>query len=130
MNTIHIMWVKEFSDLIDVLPYYLLICLTVFIAIWPINPVEAAQELDVNKLAQFDLAPNSHGSREAALSMDAQTPKAGHVLRKTMVSKMCGLSVARFRELVTSGAGGFVLILPPNIASLIGQCSEAILELE
>jgi len=124
------MWVKEFSDLMDVLPYYLLICLPVFIALSPINPVEAAQELDVHRLAQFDLASNSHGSRQAALSMDARGPRAGHVLRKTIVSKMCDLSVARFRELVTSGAGGFVLILPTNIASLTGQCREAILELE
>ena len=116
--------------MMDVLPYYLLICLPVFIALSPINPVEAAQELDVHRLAQFDLASNSHGSRQAALSMDARGPRAGHVLRKTIVSKMCDLSVARFRELVTSGAGGFVLILPTNIASLTGQCREAILELE
>lgn len=101
-----------------------------FIALSPINPVEAAQELDVHRLAQFDVAGTSYGSKQAALSMDARGPSAGHVLRKTIVSRMCDLSVARFRELVTSGAGGFVLILPADLASVAGKCREAVLELE
>ena len=124
------MWFKELGELLDVLPYYLLVCLPVFIALSPINPVEAAQELDVHRLAQFDLGSTAHGSRQAALSMEARGPSAGHVLRKTIVSKMCDLSVARFRELVSSGAGGFVLILPPNLGKVAGKCREAILELE
>ena len=124
------MWFKELGELLDVLPYYLLVCLPVFIALSPINPVEAAQELDVHRLAQFDLGATAHGSRQAALSMEARGPSAGHVLRKTIVSKMCDLSVARFRELVSSGAGGFVLILPPNLGKVAGKCREAILELE
>ena len=37
------MWFKELGDIMDVLPYYLLVCLPVFIALSPINPVEAAQ---------------------------------------------------------------------------------------
>ena len=81
-------------------------------------------------MAQFDLAGTSYGSKQAALSTDVRGPSTSHILLKTIVSKMCDLSVARFRELVTSGAGGFVLILPANIASLTGQCREAILELE
>ena len=48
----------------DVLPYYLLVCLPVFIALSPINPVEAASELDVHRLAQFELAGNTHGSKQ------------------------------------------------------------------
>ena len=124
------MWFKEIGDLFDVLPYYLLVCLPVFIAVCPINPVEAAQELDVHRLAQFDMAGTSYGSKHAALSMDARGPNAGHVLRKTIVSKMCDLSVARFRELVSSGAGGFVLILPGNLGQVAGKCREAVLELE
>ena len=63
------MWFKEIGDLFDVLPYYLLVCLPVFIAVCPINPVEAAQELDVHRLAQFDMAGTStqkkwHWARE------------------------------------------------------------------
>jgi len=124
------MWFKELGDIMDVLPYYLLVCLPVFIALSPINPVEAAQELDVHRLAQFDVSGTAYGSKHAALSMDARGPGAGHVLRKTIVSKMCDMSVARFRELVTSGAGGFVLILPANIGQVAGKCREAVLELE
>jgi hypothetical protein len=40
------MWVKEMGDLLDMLPYYLLVCLPIFIALSPINPVEAASGKD------------------------------------------------------------------------------------
>jgi hypothetical protein len=58
------MWYRELGDIMDVLPYYLLVCLPVFIALSPINPVEAASELDVHRLAQFELAGNTHGSKQ------------------------------------------------------------------
>ena len=57
--------------------------------------------------------------------MDVRGPSASHIL-----SKMCDLLVARFRELVSSGAGGFVLMLPANIGQVAGKCREAVLVLE
>ena len=54
--------------------------------------------------------------------MDVRGPSASHVL-----SKMCDLSVARFREFVSSGAGGFVLMLPANIGQVASKCREAVL---
>ena len=86
--------------------------------------------MEARKLAQFDLAGTSYGSKQAALSMDVRGPSASHVLSKTIVSKMCDLSVVRFRELVSSGAVGFVLMLPANIGQVAGKCREAVLELE
>lgn len=124
------MWFKEFGEFADVLPYYLLVCLPVFIALSPINPVQAAQELDVHRLAQYELAGSAFGSKHAALSMEARGPSATHVLRKTIVSHLCDLSVSRFRELVSNGAGGFVLILPNDLANLVGTCRETILDIE
>ena len=61
------MWFRELEGIMDVLPYYLLVCLPVFIALSPINPVEAASELDVHRLAQFELAGNTHGSKQVEL---------------------------------------------------------------
>ena len=58
------MWTREMTDLLDVLPYYLLVALPVFIILSPINPVDAASELDVHRLAQFELAGNTHGSKQ------------------------------------------------------------------
>jgi len=124
------MWIREFGDIMDVLPYYLLVALPVFIALSPINPVEAASELDVHRLAQFELAGNTHGSKQAALTMDARGPTASHVLRKTIVAKMCDLSVPGFRELVSNGAGGLLLLIPAGLGSITEQCREAILQLE
>ena len=43
------MWAREMTDLFDVLPYYLLVALPVFILLSPINPVDAASELDVHR---------------------------------------------------------------------------------
>jgi len=124
------MWYRELGDIMDVLPYYLLVCLPVFIALSPINPVEAASELDVHRLAQFELAGNTHGSKQAAMTMDARGPTATHVLRKTIVAKMCDLSVPGFRELVSNGAGGLLLLIPAGLGSVTEQCREAIQQLE
>jgi len=114
----------------DLLPYYLLVCLPVFIALSPINPVEAATELDVHRLAHFELSGNTHGSKQAAFTMDARGPTASHVLRKTIVTKMCDLSVPGLRELLSNGAGGLLLLIPPGLGSITDQCREAILQLE
>ena len=124
------MWFKEIGELVDVLPYYLLVCLPVFIALSPINPVQAAQELDVHRLAQYEVAGAAFGSKHAALSMEARGPSATYVLRKTIVSRLCDLSVSRFRELVSNGAGGFVLILPEDLTNLAGACRETMLDIE
>ena len=43
------MLAREMTDLLDVLPYYLLVALPVFILLSPINPVDAASELDVHR---------------------------------------------------------------------------------
>jgi len=125
------MWVKEFGDLFDVLPYYLLVALPVFIALSPINPVEAASELDVHRLAQYEISGTLHGSKQAALTMEARGPRATHVLRKIVVTKIKELSVPGFRELVSNGAGGLLLLLPRGLAGDIGAAArERILQLE
>jgi len=124
------MWVKEFGELLDVLPYYLIVCLPIFIALSPVNPVEAAQELDVHRLAQFEISGNLHGSKQAALTMEARGPGASHVLRKIVVTKMKELSVPGFRELVSNGAGGLLLLIPSSLGDLGSTARETILQLE
>jgi len=124
------MWVKEFGDLFDVLPYYLLVCLPVFIALSPINPVEAASELDVHRLAQYEISGTLHGSKQAALTMEARGATATHVLRKIVVTKIKELSVPGFRELVSNGAGGLLLLIPQGLAEVSTAAKETILLLE
>ena len=80
--------------------------------------------------------------------MDARGPTASHVLRKTIVARMVELSgiisplarlavvirnflVSGFRELVTGGAGGLLLLLPPGLQdNLEVDAKEHILALE
>ena len=69
------MWTREMTDLLDVLPYYLLVALPVFIILSPINPVDAASELDVHRLAQFELAGNTHGSKQVLKSKRVDTER-------------------------------------------------------
>jgi len=118
------MWAREISDLLDgLMPYYLLVALPVFIIISPINPVECASELDVHRLAHFELGGTTHGSKQAALTMDARGPTASHVLRKTIVARMSEMSVSGLRELISNGAGG-LLLLVPALAQLGGLSSK------
>ena len=83
---------------------------------------------------------------QAALTMDARAPSASHVLRKTIVARMvelsgclflhhqqdlCFISVSGFRDLVTGGAGGLLLLLPPNLQNdMEADAKEHILALE
>ena len=57
-----------------------------------------------------------HGSKHASLTMDARGPKAAQVLRKTVVAKMSDLSVGGFRELLSNGVGGLLLLVPPGLS--------------
>jgi len=124
------MWFRELGEVVDVLPYYLLICLPVFIALSPINPVESASELDVHRLAQYELSGVLHGSKQAALTMDARGPKATQVLRKTVVAKMADLSVGGLRELLSNGVGGLLLLVPQGLSGVNPTERDAILQLE
>ena len=51
--------------------------------------------------------------------MDARGPGASQVLRKTVVVKMTELTVPGFRELVSNGVGGLLLLLPPGLGNII-----------
>ena len=63
--------------------------------------------------------------------MDARGPTAAHVLRKTIVARMAELSVSGFRELVSGGCGGLLLLLPPGLGQGVGaEAREVILALE
>lgn len=62
--------------------------------------------------------------------MDARGPGVSQVVRKTVVVKMAELSVAGFRDLVSSGVGGLLLLIPPGLAGLSAEAREAVLQLE
>jgi len=84
----------------------------------------------VHRLAHFELGGNTHGSKHAALTMDARGPSTGHVLRKTIVAEIHTLSVPRLRELLSSGAGGLLLLVPQQLGSLNQQERDSMLALE
>jgi len=106
---------KELHDLLDALPYWLLLVLPVFIALSPYNPVCDASELNfpIHRLAQYEISGNRlvflqsllsrlspslvsysrYGSKTAALSIEARTASTApsNLLRKIVIAKMHGL---------------------------------------
>ena len=100
------------SDLCDLFPYCLLVALPVFIALSPVNPVEAAGGADfaAHRASHLEVGGGGVlGSRSAAMSLEARAFVSGgaggggggqNVLRKVVVAKLQGKqgSVTCFRH--------------------------------
>ena len=79
---------KDFSsELLDIFPYCLLVLLPVFIALSPVNPVEAAHEIQVHRLAHYELGGNPFGSKIASVALEARAITSSNLLRKIVVVK-------------------------------------------
>jgi len=105
---------RELQDLLDIFPYCLLVALPIMIILSP-TAVAVGHEFPAHRLAQFELGGIARGPKAAALSMDARSvPSEANVnlLRKTVISRIQDMSVTTFNEMVTSGAGGILLLLP------------------
>jgi len=105
---------RELQDLLDIFPYCLLVALPIMIILSP-TAQAVGHEFPAHRLAQFELGGIARGPKAAALSMDARSvPSEANVnlLRKTVISRIQDMSVTTFNELVTSGAGGILLLLP------------------
>lgn len=131
---------KEIQDLVDWFPYCLLVALPVFIALSPM-PVHAvavaasastvsssssAHDFPVHRLAHYELGGAIMGSKLAAVSMDARSAKAdpSNLLRKVVVTRLHQMSVTDFNDLVASGAGAVLFLLPPEDGSGGGLSEE------
>ena len=105
---------REIQDLLDFFPYCLLVALPIMIILSPAAEA-VGQEFPAHRLAQFELGGVSRGPKAAALSMDARAvPSEANVnlLRKTVIARLQDISVTKFNDLVTSGAGGVLLLMP------------------
>ena len=102
---------REIQDLLDFVPYCLLVALPIMIILSPATDA-VGLEFPAHRLAQFELGGVARGPRAAALSMDARSvPSEANVnlLRKTVISRIQGM-FQKFRNhwpfispLLTSG---------------------------
>lgn len=111
---------RELQDLLDMFPYCLLVALPLMIALSPAAEA-VGHEFPAHRLAQFELAGIPRGPKTAAVSMDAravpQNAANVNLLRKMVVAKLQDMSVTTLNELVSSGAGGILLLVPQTRSS-------------
>lgn len=107
----------NFADLFrGGLPYYLLITLPILI-ICSSNPVLAASEFGVQRMSQFDVHGTALGCRGSALNLEAKSLYTWQTSRHCVVTRFQDMTVDQFRE-IRAKAGGLVILLPENFASL------------
>lgn len=110
------------------LPYYLLITLPILI-ICSSNPVLASSEFTVQRMSQFDVNGVSYGCRASALTLEAKSLYSWSTSRHCVVAKFQDMTIDQFRE-IRQKAGGLVILLPNNIASLSAEEKEHLFLLE
>ncbi|XP_055852023.1 BOS complex subunit NCLN isoform X1 [Episyrphus balteatus] len=110
------------------LPYYLLITLPILI-ICSSNPVLASSEFTVQRMSQFDVNGVPYGCRASALTLEAKSLYSWGTSRHCVVTKFQDMTIDQFRE-IRQKAGGLVILLPNNIASLSAEEKEHLILLE
>lgn len=98
------------------LPYYLLITLPILI-LCSSNPVLAASEFGVQRMAQFDVHGTPYGCRASALNLEAKSLYTWQTSRHCIVARFQDMTIDQFRE-IRAKAGGLVVRLPEDTARL------------
>lgn len=98
------------------LPYYLLITLPILI-LCSSNPVLAASEFGVQRMAQFDVHGSPYGCRASALNLEAKSLYTWQTSRHCIVARFQDMTIDQFRE-IRAKAGGLVVLLPEDTARL------------
>ncbi|XP_056643781.1 BOS complex subunit NCLN [Diorhabda sublineata] len=124
------MWLQEIEEIFKgYLPYYILIFLPIFIIVSPVNPVYASSEFPVHRMQHYDLHGIAHGCRSAGLNLEAKSLTNWNSPRHCVVTKLKDLTVDSFRNIKLK-AGGLLVMLPKDIASLSYEDKQHLLILE
>eukprot|EP00118_Oscarella_pearsei_P004466 m.19155 g.19155 ORF g.19155 m.19155 type:complete len:538 (+) comp27802_c0_seq1:57-1670(+) len=95
-----------------------------------ISGVNSVHEFPAFRMQQFDLHGTQHGSRSAYINMEARPASAKMLNRRCVLLLLADLTIEKFRELTTSGAGAVIVIVPKDIAHLSKDFLEEWIELE
>ncbi|EFA05879.1 Nicalin-1-like Protein [Tribolium castaneum] len=124
------MWLEEAEELFKgYLPYYVLIVLPIFIIISPANPVLASHEFPVYRMQHFDLHGVAHGSRSAAVNLEARSLTGWSTSRHCVIVKLQDLTIDHFRN-IRAKAGALLVVLPNDLSGLNSDEKQHLLLLE
>ncbi|XP_034668279.1 nicalin [Drosophila subobscura] len=115
-----------FSDMFrSGIPYILLIALPALICCSPVM----ASEFEVMSMSKFDVNGQHFGSRVSSISLEARSLYSWNTSRHCVLTRLINLSVNDFDK-IRQGAGGLIVMLPPNILELDVEVKEHITILE
>lgn len=94
------------------------------------RPIDGTHEFPVFRMQQFDLQQAAVGSQSALINMEARPLSSEVLTRRCVLARLQDLTIARFRELITQGAGAVLILLPRNMSHVPQQSVEEWQELE
>ncbi|XP_030379487.1 nicalin [Scaptodrosophila lebanonensis] len=108
------------------LPYCLLIALPILILC---TPAALASDLQVQRMAQFDINGVSLGCRASAISLEAKSLYTWSTGRHCVLARLLDISVNDFNK-IRQKAGGLIVLLPNNLLALSDEAKEQVNALE
>lgn len=127
------MWLDEAGEVVEMFrssfPYSFLFFVPIFIILSP-APAAAAHEFAVYRMQQYDLQGIAYGCRNAQMNVEARPIDTSVVTRRCVIAKLSEVTLERYKDLITQGAGGLLVLLPPDLATLSEKESEHLMELE
>ncbi|XP_064621002.1 BOS complex subunit ncln-like isoform X2 [Lineus longissimus] len=127
------LWFDEAGEVVEMFrssfPLSFLFFVPIFIIMSPVSPVSAAQEFTVYRMQHFDLQGTQYGCRNAIVNLDVRPLDAAMLTRRCVLTKLKELTIEKFREMLTQGAGALVVMLPQR-ESLTEEEKEHLMDLE
>lgn len=112
------------------LPYYVIVFLPILIIMSPVNPVNGAHEFAVYRMQQFDLQGNTRGCRNSLVNVEARTLEAGSYTRRCILAPLAELTPSKYRDVVSQGAGGLLVMVPANLSQMTEESRQSVLDIE
>jgi hypothetical protein len=74
--------------------------------------VNGSEEFPVYRMQQFDLSGSHYGSRSTIVNFEARTLNSKSFTRKSVLIRLNGFNIEKFRSLVQQSAGAIIIALP------------------
>ena len=74
--------------------------------------VNASEDFPVYRMQQFDLLGSHYGSRSTVVNFEARTLNSKSFTRKSVLIRLNGFTIEKFRSLVQQSVGAVIIALP------------------
>lgn len=129
------MWLDEAGEVMEMFrgsfPLSVLLFVPLLILLSPgVGPAAAAQEFAVYRMQQYDLHGTAYGCRNALVNVEARPIESSMLTRRCVITRLRELTLDKYRDILSQGAGGLLVLLPRNMTDLNDKDKEHLLELE